>query len=348
MVVLHTVRFCTHGRYEREPSRVSAKNPFLSRPIYPNVSSMSIACRFSDHGESIFRLNDLTSRRLSSNRLKALLSRRRESKYRVPARQNDITYTRCKSSDIEIRPAKRQELRRVAEILADVFQAEYCTGLLGWASLRSIRNEIRAELEEQWDDKAMKRFIARGEEDAEPTVATDGKEHVVLIATDRITGEVLGCVEARGMQGYLRPKAIPVISSEDTRGQEVISNSVSPNCEESSEQCKPGFLRDPTALPPRRPPWPYMANLAVIPSARRRGIGNMLVAEAESLVVDWGFRELLLKVETSNVVAMEFYDSLGYNEVYRTEALKLTGDSLFGGTETVEVAYHQRDLALCR
>eukprot|EP00959_Pyramimonas_sp_CCMP1952_P241317 5043654-Pyramimonas_sp.AAC.1 len=71
------------------------------------------------------------------------------------------------------------------------------------------------ELEEQWDDKAMKRFIAQGDE--EPSVATDGKEHVVLIANDSITGEILGCVEARAMQGYLRPKSIPVIASDDAQ-----------------------------------------------------------------------------------------------------------------------------------
>ena len=75
------------------------------------------------------------------------------------------------------------------------------------------------EMEEQWDDKAIKRFIASGEEDFEPTLATDGKEHVVLIATDGITGEILGCVEARGMQGYLRPKSIPPIAPEDAQEQ---------------------------------------------------------------------------------------------------------------------------------
>eukprot|EP00959_Pyramimonas_sp_CCMP1952_P241318 5043654-Pyramimonas_sp.AAC.2 len=126
---------------------------------------------------------------------------------------------------------------------------------------------------------------------------------------------------------------------------QVESNS-SPNCDDSFSECKPGFLRDPTALPPRRPPWPYMANLAVVQQARRRGIGNMLVAEVEKIVVDWGFRELLLKVETSNVVAMEFYLSLGYEEVYRREGQKLVGDSLFGRTEAVELSYYQRLLTV--
>jgi ribosomal protein S18 acetylase RimI-like enzyme len=47
-------------------------------------------------------------------------------------------------------------------------------------------------------------------------------------------------------------------------------------------------------------------------------------------------------VEASNIAAIKFYESLGYEEVLRTEGAKLTGDSLFGRTENVDQIYLQR------
>lgn len=62
---------------------------------------------------------------------------------------------------------------------------------------------------------------------------------------------------------------------------------------------------------------PYLANLAVLPSARRRGIGRALVEAGEALVRDaWGYEELILQVEDTNAGARRMYEQLGYEERY--------------------------------
>jgi hypothetical protein len=63
----------------------------------------------------------------------------------------------------------------------------------------------------------MKRCIASADDEEECAVATDGMEHIVLLAVDVDTGKTLGCVEARGMQGYLRPRPIPVLEPDDNQ-----------------------------------------------------------------------------------------------------------------------------------
>lgn len=52
---------------------------------------------------------------------------------------------------------------------------------------------------------------------------------------------------------------------------------------------------------------PYLANLAVRRSARRRGIGRVLGMACEELARGWGFEDILLQVEEDNVAARELY-----------------------------------------
>lgn len=75
---------------------------------------------------------------------------------------------------------------------------------------------------------------------------------------------------------------------------------------------------DPTPEPVRRP---VMANLAVLPAARRRGVARALCAKTEALVEEWGFDELLLLVDELNGPARTLYEKLGY---------ELTGDTFDG------------------
>lgn len=65
---------------------------------------------------------------------------------------------------------------------------------------------------------------------------------------------------------------------------------------------------------------PYLANLAVLPSARRRGIARSLVKRGEALVQAWGFDELVLQVEDTNKGARRLYKQLGYADVYSDPA----------------------------
>ena len=78
-----------------------------------------------------------------------------------------------------------------------------------------------------------------------------------------------------------------------------------------------GFV-DVDARPPKVPqsddaPRPYLSDLAVCGSARRRGIAWDLMRRCEDIVhKDWGFDRLYLKVERTNVPAMKLYLGRGY------------------------------------
>lgn len=67
---------------------------------------------------------------------------------------------------------------------------------------------------------------------------------------------------------------------------------------------------------------PVLANLAVGPAGRRKGLGARLVKSCESSAKDWGCAELTLVVEASNAPAKRLYEKLGYKETLRTEDAK--------------------------
>ena len=67
---------------------------------------------------------------------------------------------------------------------------------------------------------------------------------------------------------------------------------------------------------------PILANLVVSSDRRRRGVGRSLMAECEAVACEWGFEEMLLKVEPSNVDAVRLYRDFGYAVVGELEAEK--------------------------
>ena len=58
-----------------------------------------------------------------------------------------------------------------------------------------------------------------------------------------------------------------------------------------------------------------MSGLFVVPTARRQGIGKLLLADAEAQCLEWGYREMLLHVQSQNREAFDFYRDCGFAEV---------------------------------
>lgn len=79
---------------------------------------------------------------------------------------------------------------------------------------------------------------------------------------------------------------------------------------------------DVDARPPSRPtdpPRPYLSDLAVSPTYRRRGIAKLLIQTSEGMArTQMKKQDLYIKVEDSNVVAVQMYDALGYEELGHT------------------------------
>lgn len=57
---------------------------------------------------------------------------------------------------------------------------------------------------------------------------------------------------------------------------------------------------------------PYLSNLGVLSSARRRGVASALVQRCETLVQSWGYDEVMLEVVQANIPATRLYRKLGY------------------------------------
>jgi predicted N-acetyltransferase YhbS len=64
----------------------------------------------------------------------------------------------------------------------------------------------------------------------------------------------------------------------------------------------------------------YVSNLAVSPSARRRGVAEALMAAAESLAASWGCRTHALHCNPDNAAAVGLYRKLGYRATVQEPA----------------------------
>jgi ribosomal protein S18 acetylase RimI-like enzyme len=58
--------------------------------------------------------------------------------------------------------------------------------------------------------------------------------------------------------------------------------------------------------------YPYLSNLAVRPSHRRRGVAGQLLLNCEQVALFWGFQDLSLHVLENNHQARQLYFKLGY------------------------------------
>lgn len=58
--------------------------------------------------------------------------------------------------------------------------------------------------------------------------------------------------------------------------------------------------------------YPYLSNLAVRPSHRRRGVARELLLICEQVALSWGFQDLSLHVMENNHQARQLYFKLGY------------------------------------
>ena len=69
----------------------------------------------------------------------------------------------------------------------------------------------------------------------------------------------------------------------------------------------------------------YVTTLDVHPDFRRQGTARMLIAEAERRAADSGAVSMQLHVFTGNAEAIRFYESLGYEQLLRTDDFYNTG-----------------------
>lgn len=59
----------------------------------------------------------------------------------------------------------------------------------------------------------------------------------------------------------------------------------------------------------------YLSNVAVAPTARRRGVARQLVQHAARVAAGWGCRSIGLHVSPDNAAALALYKSLGFRSV---------------------------------
>jgi len=71
-------------------------------------------------------------------------------------------------------------------------------------------------------------------------------------------------------------------------------------------------LRSPSSWQPRRSQYPYVSNLAVSKSCRRRGVAKQLLLACEQTASDWGFPDIYLHVLENNHQARQLYLKTGY------------------------------------
>jgi len=116
-------------------------------------------------------------------------------------------------------------------------------------------------------------------------------EQEIFLATNRRTGELVGCVFLK----RLKTKDLP--------GYDVL---------------------DAADIP-------LMESLAVNPKYSGQGIGSRLVKECENLALKWGYNKLLLQVYVENAGAIKFYKKRKYKEVFEDNRIQRpVGSSIFG------------------
>jgi ribosomal protein S18 acetylase RimI-like enzyme len=78
-------------------------------------------------------------------------------------------------------------------------------------------------------------------------------------------------------------------------------------------------VRSPFSWQTIQDQYPYISNLAVSPSYRRKGIARKLLFSCEQTALKWGFPDIGLHVLDNNIQAKQLYFSSGY-KVHRIES----------------------------
>ena len=58
--------------------------------------------------------------------------------------------------------------------------------------------------------------------------------------------------------------------------------------------------------------YPYLSNLAVHPTRRRRGVARQLLLKCEQVALSWGYQDIYLHVLENNHQARQLYFKMGY------------------------------------
>jgi ribosomal protein S18 acetylase RimI-like enzyme len=74
-------------------------------------------------------------------------------------------------------------------------------------------------------------------------------------------------------------------------------------------------LRTPPSWQPRVLQYPYISNLAVSQSCRRKGVARQLLLACEQMSLEWGFCDLYLHVLEDNHQARQLYLKTGYEQL---------------------------------
>ncbi|KAL7529499.1 hypothetical protein ACHAWF_003001 [Thalassiosira exigua] len=105
--------------------------------------------------------------------------------------------------------------------------------------------------------------------------------------------------------------AVPA-SSSATREHEQIVGFCSVDGRAPEPSCKVEFLTPSTLA--GTSPRPYLSDLGVVTSHRKRGIGQQLVLACEDWTRRRGYEKLYLKVDEKNTVSLQLYCLLGYKK----------------------------------
>eukprot|EP00981_Chlorochromonas_danica_P012687 scaffold5259_cov168-Ochromonas_danica.AAC.3 len=75
-----------------------------------------------------------------------------------------------------------------------------------------------------------------------------------------------------------------------------------------------------------------LSNLAIKSTKRKRGLAKFLLKAAEAIAQEWGFKEIFLLVEESNLPAQSLYRSRGYRELFVDRFATAVGSTITGLT----------------
>jgi GNAT superfamily N-acetyltransferase len=138
----------------------------------------------------------------------------------------------------------------------------------------------------------------------------------LFLAFDQESNDVLGaaCIDVC----LLDTTTEQIIPGE--RSEAMLKNAVASLGPKQRREYKDSSVEEIAAalLPPNVQAVCCLSNLVVGPNARRKGVAKKLCSEAERVAsAEWGYRELLLKVEADNGAARTLYENkLGYSVKY--------------------------------